>query len=440
MTNEDQEHLLGDIAVKYGLLTAEQLRLALALQRRETPRRSLGAVLLENQMLAEPVLERLLDAQRRLRGLSESAPGVKAQAVVERLSQRASLAEYLGVLRELGATELQLVPGSPPFVRAHGGLIDLVPRRLELEEVRALLAEAMTTSEAEALERDHSVLFATDLQGGRYRVAAFQHERGLTAILRAIPSEPPDLDSLGLPAGVEAITHLHHGLVLITGPRGSGRSTTLAALIQRMNRGRRRHVVTIEQPITYRFESEHCQISQREVGKDVPTYQAALRSVLREDPDVIVVGELGDPERIATALTAAETGQLVLGTLHSSTATRALLRVLDAYSGRHRALVQGMLASQLRMIVSQRLLPDVDHRRQHLAAEVLINNAAVAAMIREDRLHQIPQVIETSREEGMQLMDEALSALVVSGRVAREEALAWAEDPDRIQRFSEVKS
>ncbi len=436
---DEQQHLLGRMAVEYGLVTEDQLQLALAVQRRAQPHPSLGDVLVQERLLSRPVVDRLLGAQRRLRGLHGDAPGLSADEIARRIAG-ADIGELLRLQRELGAMELHLVSGAPPFVRANGSLIDLSPQPLEPEACRRLLTPVLGPSQREALDRDRSLVAAVERDGARFRASLFHQARGLTGVFRLIADAPPALDTLGLPDTVERIPQLHQGLVLVTGPRGSGKTTTLAALIARMNAGRRRHIVTIEQPIEYVFESDHCLISQREVGVDVADYATALRSSLREDPDVIVVSELGEPERVATALTAAETGHLVLGTLHSPNAYRTILRVLDAYTGRQRSMVRGMLAAMLRMVVSQQLLPDVHHRRLHLAAEVLTVNHAVAAMIREDRVHQIPQVMRTGREEGMQLMDDALIALVREGKVAFEEALDRAEEPDELRRAVEVTS
>jgi len=267
---------------------------------------------------------------------------------------------------------------------------------------------------------------------GRFRVTAFRHLGGLTATFTRVPHALPGRETLGLPPIVDAIPAIRQGLVLVTGPRASGKTTTLATIVEAINATRRCHVITIERPIEYVFENDRSLISQREVGVHTDGFAQALRSSLREDPDVIVVGDLSDPERIMTALTAAETGHLVLGTLQTADAHRTLLRILDAYSGQRRDQVRGMLAAMLRVIISQQLVPTVGRDGLVLASEVLTNTAAVANMIREDRLHQIPQVMQTSRRQGMHLLDDSLARLVEAGRVAVGEAAARAVTPERI--------
>jgi twitching motility protein PilT len=429
---------LGELARTYGFLSEDQLHRVLALQAREgTP---LGEILVREGYVPETRLRRLLLAQRQLVGLDEVSGSLDPAEVAQRL-EGASLEDFLGVQRELGAQELHLVAGTPAMVRLNGDLIDLTPAPLGSDECRALLDAVLDDATRAALGDGQEVDFVHARQaGGRFRVCVYQQSKGLAGIFRLIPETVPDYEELGLPAVLARVPRLRQGLVLITGPRASGKTTTLAALVERINNTRRRHVITLERPIEYVFESKSALIAQREVGRDVADFQGGLRSCLREDPDVIVIGELDDPERIATSLTAAETGHLVLGTLQTATAQRTLLRILDAYSGRRRNQVRGMLASLLRLVVCQQLVPGSEGGRLHLAKEVLVVNPAVAAMIREDRVHQIEQVMQTSREEGMLLLDDSLAELVREGRINIGEALARATEPKKVLALAGTES
>src|SRR5690606_38237188 len=250
--------------------------------------------------------------------------------------------------------------------------------------------------------------FAYSLPGvGRFRANVYRQRGSLAAAFRLIPTSVPDLDELGLPPAVAGLCELSQGLVLVTGPTGSGKSTTLAAMVDRINRTRRLHIVTLEDPIEYLHRHRRSLVNQREVGIDVPTFAAGLRAALREDPDVIMVGEMRDLETIATALTAAETGHLVLATLHTPSAPQAVDRIIDVFPAEQQNQVRVQLAGVLEAVIAQRLVPTADGRGRHVVAEVLLGTAAVRNLIREGKTAQLPAVMETSRQYGMVTLRES---------------------------------
>jgi twitching motility protein PilT len=317
-------------------------------------------------------------------------------------------------------------------VRLHGNLVDLPLPPLAPIRARELLLDCVPDARRPALDTDGATDFALDAgRAGRFRANVFRHFRGFGGTFRVIADEPWSFERLGLPAVVRRFVDFSHGLVLITGPMGSGKSTTLAALLQIINRAQPVHIVTIEDPIEILLASDRAQISQRQVRTHTPSFADALRSTLREDPDVIAVGELRDPESVATAISAAETGHLVFGTLHTAGAHRTILRLLDQFPPSKRAHIRSMLATSLRAVVCQQLVPNVDGRGRSLASEILVVNSAVSNLIREDRVWQIPMVMQTGAAEGMRLMDDALLELVRDKRIGLADALARCTDRDR---------
>jgi len=404
-----QPVLLGQLLVNFGIVTEAQLKSALETQRRGVPRKRLGDLLAAQGLVDENSLRGILRVQKRKLDAAQVA-AAGAETLAQRLAGR-PLGDFLRVARELHASDLHLTPGRPPLVRIEGVL-------RELEAKRSLDAAL------------------TDARAGRFRIHVFEHGgaqgRAVSGVLRAIPDQARDFSTLGLPPQLQQVCRLEQGLVLITGAVGSGKSTTLAALLQTINATRAVHVVTIEDPIEVRFESKKALFSQREVGAHTRDFASALRGALREDPDVIVIGEMRDRETASIALTAAETGHLVLATLHTSSADRTIHRILDQFPTQQREHARTVLANVLRTIVCQQLVPSVDGTGRVLAAEILHVNPAVANLIREDRMFQIPAVIQMGRRDGMCLMDESLAALVKASRISADEARTRATDPDRI--------
>jgi twitching motility protein PilT len=341
---------------------------------------------------------------------------------------------YLRTLWDRHGTDVLLVAGAPPLMRLDGAIVPLSDQDLRPEDtkhiVRGVLAGELWDSFTEERELDFS--FNWDGQA-RFRANAY-HQRGSVALsLRLIPYRIPSFDDLGLPPVLRDWVDLPQGLVLVTGPTGSGKSTTLAAMIDAINKHRRCHVITIEDPIEYVHRHQLAAVSQREIGLDTDSFDRALRSALREDPDVLLVGEMRDPETIQTALTIAETGHLVFATLHTNDAGQAIDRVVDVFPGEKQAQIRVQLAGSLTGIVSQRLLPRINGGRV-AAFEVLTATFAVRNLIREGKSSQLRNLVTTGAKFGMQTLEQSLSDLVVHGQVHYEEACGHSLFPGDIQR------
>lgn len=422
-----EENLFGQILLNFNLITKDQLEKALDLQRRTQPPKLLGEILVEQGMLDEKSLKSILSVQKRKLELSKSQ--IKSpESELSRRLQGAPLLEFLKVSRELGASDLYLSTGLRPMVRLHGNLIDLPAEAPGFEESRKMLLSVLTKEQVEAYYRHKSVDLGLDFPFGRFRASIFRHLKGIAGIFRTIADRVMPFESLGLPGVVRQFLDLSRGLILVTGPAGSGKSTTLAALIDLLNKSQRLHIITIEDPIEVIHQSDRCLISQRQVPDHSKSFASALRAALREDPDVIVVGELRDPETVATAITAAETGHLIFGTLHTHNAYRTILRILDQFPAQKRAHIRTLLAGVLRGVISQQLVPNLDGRGRSLACEILVANSAVSNLIRDDRVWQIPMVMQTGKRFGMRLMDDSLLELVQRRKISLEEALLRATD------------
>ncbi|MEZ5066497.1 MAG: type IV pilus twitching motility protein PilT [bacterium] len=329
-----------------------------------------------------------------------------------------------------GASDLHIATGAPPMVRRLGEMEPIRYQELNKELTEMLLLEIMGDAEREKFQRDRDVDFSYEIPGKfRVRCNVYEENRGLAGAFRLLPSSILTLEQLGLPAYLANLTEARKGLIFVTGPPGSGKSTTLAAMLDHINNRQRRHIITIEDPIEYVHQNRHCLINQREVGKHTPSFAKALHAALREDPDTLLVGEMRDFETMNLALTAGQTGQLVLATLHTTSASETVERIVDSFPPDMQSQARGALASSLRAVISQRLLRRADERGRVAAVEVLLGNNAVSSLIRERKIHQIPSVIQTSRRDGMQLMDDSLQALVKAGIVTSVEA----------QRFTNTK-
>jgi len=337
-----------------------------------------------------------------------------------------------------GASDLLLSTGLPARLRL-GGTLQETGLVCDAEQILALAAIGWSPERRLEFERSGSVDLALDLAPGpgarplRFRVNLFRQQRGLAAAIRPVRSEVPSLAQLGLPEDFKALVQYPSGLVLMTGPTGSGKSTTLAALIEHVNQSSAKHVLTLEDPVELRYVSKRSMIHQREVGTDVESFASGLRAALREDPDIILVGEMRDQETIAAALTAAETGHLVLSTLHSGSAGMAIDRIIDVFPGPKQPQVRLQLAGALRAIITQVLLPSRSLERVP-AYEKMLVTAAISSQIREGRAHQIANQIQTGRAEGMMSLEQSLLALLRSGRISIEAAMDVAPDPDSLRR------
>jgi twitching motility protein PilT len=334
------------------------------------------------------------------------------------------------------ASDLHLQVGLPPMLRVDGALRKSEnPTVLKQDDVKNLLYTILDDQQKQILERDLELDFSFAYGDiARFRVNAFHEKGNLAAALRLIPTKIRTIEELGLPKVIETFTQYPRGLVLITGPTGSGKSTTQAAMIDKINTEKPLHIITIEDPIEYQHHHKQSIIVQREVHFDTRSFGAALRSALREDPDVVLIGEMRDLETIATAITVAETGHLVLATLHTNSASQSIDRIIDVFPPHQQQQIRIQLSNVLQGIVSQRLIPMVGGGRI-AAAEVLVVNAAVRNIIREAKTHQIDAVIQTGAEEGMQSMDSTLVKLVHEGKVSYEEAKGFAVNIEEFERL-----
>jgi twitching motility protein PilT len=337
-----------------------------------------------------------------------------------------SIDELLRRTKELEASDLHLTPGSEPVVRVRGRLERLDNyEKLDPDTVRDLVYRILSTEQQKTLETKRSVDLAYSLPGvARFRVNVFFQRASLGAALRMIPAEIKSLDELGLPAHVGELAHTPRGLVLVTGPTGSGKSTTLATLIDMINRTRQEHILTIEDPIEFLHWHRSCIVNQREIGSDATSFADGLRAALRQDPDVVLVGEMRDLETISTALTAAETGHLVFATLHTQSAPQTIDRIIDVFPSAQQDQVRMQLSGTLQAIVTQTLLPTADGRGRVAALEILLPDDAVRNLIRQGKIEQIYSVMQTGTARGMQTMEQALADLVLRKVITREVALS----------------
>ena len=460
MSNAAEASLLGRIAIHYKLVTSEKLKEALARQAAmRDPKKRLGEVLLEMQLISPDQLTWLLNAQAQRAKRTSAAPaaarapapapapapvpepapaaepgGYVAPAARSQVIPTGQLPKLEAILTravEAKASDVHIHAGAALQMRVGGSLRELKLGLLEPDATEALLFSALTDAQQAQL-REHSDLdFAIQLSTGRFRANIYKQQRGWDGVFRPIPATPPSLEDLGLPKSLERLTQWHQGLVLITGPAGCGKSSTLAALVNMINSSRREHIITVEDPIEFVHPSKQCVVNQRQAGKHTLSFANALRAALREDPDVIVIGELRDLETISLAITAAETGHLVLATLHTSSAIRTINRVLDVFPPKQQSQVRAMVSESLKAIVSQRLVPSADGNRRVPALEVLFVKPSVSNLIRDEKTFQIRSVMQTGKAEGMALLDDSLFDLVRSGAITKDTARRYGEDPKR---------
>lgn len=338
--------------------------------------------------------------------------------------------QYLTVGKESDASDIHLSVNSKPIWRRFGQLEAIWQQApvLTAADTERLTMGFLTEAQKQTIAERGDVDFAYANSFGRFRACVVRQRLGYDLTFRIISSRVRSMDELGLPQQLKLLTQYQNGLVLVTGSVGSGKSTTLAALVEEINAARHDHIITLEDPIEYVIRSKGCHVTQREVHTHTKSFAAALRGALREDPDVIMVGEMRDLETISLAITASETGHLVLGTLHTSNAARTLDRVLDVFPTDQRDQIRIMVSESLRGIISQQLVPRADGRGRCLAMEILMNNPAVGNLIREGKTFMLPGVIQTGRKQGMQLMDDAILALFQQGLITSEEAYYRAEN------------
>jgi twitching motility protein PilT len=343
---------------------------------------------------------------------------------------------FLELAVNQGGSDLHLVSGQEPRIRINGALTGVRFRTLSIEDMERLFDEFMAPHLRDRLDRDLAVDFSYEVEGlGRFRVNAYRHIRGLAATLRVIPQELLSLKELGMSETIAKSVSEKNGLFLVTGPTGSGKSTTLAAMIDHINASRRGHIVTIEDPIEFIHDCKKSVVTQREVGTHSPSFSLALRNALREDPDVILVGEMRDTETMSLALTAAETGIQVMGSLHTNGAVRTIDRIVNVFPARRQEQVRTMLAESVKLVVSQQLVLNAEGNGRRAVAEILVRNDAVASLIRSGKSHLLASVIQSHAKDGMRGLDAQLKELVHSGAITSDEAHKHAVDKSQFERM-----
>jgi twitching motility protein PilT len=335
-----------------------------------------------------------------------------------------------------GCSDIHLAVGVPPMLRMNGELMPIRFRDLGDSELESYVNEVLTKRQTEQFKGGHDLDFSYVAEdGGRFRVNVFRKETGVGAVFRSIPSEVPTLESLNLPPIVGKLLDFHQGMILVTGSTGTGKSTTLAAMIHELNNTRRLNIISLEDPIEFVHKSREAQIIQREYGTHVPSFAEGVRAAMREDPDVILVGEMRDAETVRMAMTAAETGHLVLGTLHTTSAVKTIDRIIDALPIEEREQTKSFLSQSLLAVVTQVLIKRADSRARRAVCEVMLMNKAIGKLIQTDQTHQIPAQLQTGKDVGMQLLDQALLAGVQAKELDPDDAYTYALDRKLLQRF-----
>ncbi|MFT5219196.1 MAG: twitching motility protein PilT [Planctomycetota bacterium] len=342
------------------------------------------------------------------------------------------IAQLLAFGVKQGASDLHLSAGLPPMIRVDGDIRRINVPEMDHKQVHDMIYDIMSDKQRKDYEEFLETDFSFEIPGlARFRVNAFNHNRGAGAVFRTIPSKILSLGDLGAPKIFEEISEYPRGIVLVTGPTGSGKSTTLAGMVDYKNDTEYGHILTVEDPIEFVHESKRCLVNQREVHRDTLGFSEALRSALREDPDTILVGEMRDLETIRLALSAAETGHLVFGTLHTSSAAKTIDRIVDVFPAAEKAMVRSMLSESLKAVISQTLLKKIGGGRV-AAHEIMIGTPAIRNLIREDKIAQMYSAIQTGQNVGMQTLDQNLKTLLGQGLVAKEEAKKKAANPDSL--------
>jgi len=343
---------------------------------------------------------------------------------------------FLKLGTQQGCSDVHLAVGVPPMLRMHGDLLPIKFRDLRAPELEGYIAEILTRSQNEVFNKGNDLDFSyVSSEGGRFRVNVYRKDTGVGATFRAIPSVVPTLEKLALPAVVTKLCDFHQGMVLVTGSTGTGKSTTLAAMIDHLNSTRRLNIISLEDPIEFVHPSKNSQVIQRELGTHIPSFAEGVRAAMREDPDVILVGELRDAETISMAMTAAETGHLVLGTLHTTSAVKTIDRIIDALPVEEREQTKSFLAQSLLAVVTQVLVKTPDGHGRKAICEVLMMTKAIAKLIQTEQTHQIPSQLQMGRDLGMQLLDQALMGAITARTVDPDDAYNYASEKRQFQKF-----
>ena len=344
--------------------------------------------------------------------------------------------QFLKVLVEQGGSDLHLTTGAPPIMRVHGHMQRIKFRDLSNKDMESLVYEIMEEEWRMRFLDQLDYDFAYEIEGlARFRVNVFWQKKGLGAVMRTIPSKILSAKQLGLPDAVTKFCMLTKGLVLVTGPTGSGKSTTLAAMVDLINDTRPDHILTIEDPIEFVHQNKKCLINQREVSTNTKSFANALKAALREDPDVILVGEMRNRETIELGITAAETGHLVFGTLHTSSAPKTVDRIVDVFPADQQEQIRAMLAESLKGVVAQVLLKTKDGKGRRAAMEIMVGTSAISNLIRENKIHQVPSIIQTGKKDGMQLLDQHILEYLMSGVITPEEAYMKCQNKQAFRQY-----
>jgi twitching motility protein PilT len=342
--------------------------------------------------------------------------------------------KFFKALRDQGGSDLHLQAGQPPKFRVHGRLEPLNMPPLSNKEAHKILDEILSEPQRKHWAQNWDLDFSYELDGiARFRCNYLMHQGGVGAVFRIIPTKIMTIEDLGVPMSIKRFCNIRTGLVLVTGPTGSGKSTTLAAMIDEINATAAKHIITIEDPIEFVHPNKKCVVTQREVGTDTDSFSTALRAAAREDPDVVLVGEMRDLETISLAITSAETGNLVFGTLHTNSAAKTIDRVIDVFPEEQQAQIRTMLSVSLQGVVAQLLLRRADGGGRVAVNEVLISSPALGAIVREGAIHKVISYIESGRGEGMQLMDDSILSRLKAGMVSPNEAYMKAADKSRFE-------
>ena len=343
---------------------------------------------------------------------------------------------FLKLGTQQGCSDVHLAVGVPPMLRMQGDLLPIRFRDLRAAELEGYIAEILSRSQNEHFARGNDLDFSyVSAEGGRFRVNVYRKDTGIGATFRSIPATVPTLEKLALPPVVTRLCDFHQGMVLVTGSTGTGKSTTLAAMIHHLNSTRRVNIISLEDPIEFVHPSKNSQVIQRELGTHIPSFAEGVRAAMREDPDVILVGELRDAETISMAMTAAETGHLVLGTLHTTSAVKTIDRIIDALPVEERQQTKSFLAQSLLAVVTQVLVKNAGGHGRRAICEVLMMTKAIAKLIQTEQTHQIPSQLQTGRDLGMQLLDQALLTAITARTIDPDDAYAYATDKRAFQKF-----
>jgi twitching motility protein PilT len=343
---------------------------------------------------------------------------------------------FLKLGTQQGCSDVHLAVGVPPMLRMHGDLMPIKFRELRAVELEGYITEILTHAQNQHFATGSDLDFSyVSTEGGRFRVNVYRKDTGIGATFRSIPAEVPTLEKLALPPIVAKLCDFHQGMVLVTGSTGTGKSTTLAAMIDHLNQTRRLNIISLEDPIEFVHASKNSQVIQRELGTHIPSFAEGVRAAMREDPDVILVGELRDAETISMAMTAAETGHLVLGTLHTTSAVKTIDRVIDALPVEEREQTKSFLAQSLLAVLTQVLVKTADGHGRKAICEVLMMTKAIAKLIQTEQTHQIPTQLQTGRDLGMQLLDQALLAAIAARSVDPDDAYNYAIEKRAFQKY-----